>query len=46
MRRVVFVLAAVAALAGAVASMVPASGQAEGEAAPISGITMDTATGG
>ena len=35
MRRIVFVLVAVGALAGAVAYMAPASGQADGEAAPI-----------
>ena len=38
MRRMVFGLAAVAALAGAVAAMAPALGQADGEAAPIFGI--------
>ena len=36
----VFVLAAVGALAGMVATMVSASGQADGEAAPIFGIKM------
>jgi Cytochrome P460 len=40
MRRIVFVLVAVAALAGVVAYMAPASGQADGEAAPISGIKI------
>src|ERR1700730_18074850 len=40
MRRIVFVLAAVGALAGVVADMAPASGQADGEAAPISGIKI------
>jgi len=35
MRRIVFVLVAVVALAGVVAHMVPASGQADKEAAPI-----------
>ena len=35
MRRIVFVLVAVGALAGLVATMAPASGQADGEAAPI-----------
>jgi len=35
MRRIVFVLIAVAALAGVVAHMVPASGQADQEAVPI-----------
>src|SRR5271169_4948550 len=39
MRRIVFVMVAVVALAGVVASMAPASGQAE-EAAPIYGITI------
>ena len=38
MRRIVFVLVAVAALAGVVAYMAPASGQADGEAAPIFGV--------
>jgi hypothetical protein len=40
MRRIVFVLVAVGALAGAVAYMAPASGQAEGEAAPIFGVKL------
>lgn len=40
MRRIVLVLVAVAALAGAVAYMAPASGQAEGEAAPIFGVKL------
>ena len=40
MRRIVFVLVAGAALAGVVAYMVPASGQADGEAAPIFGIKL------
>jgi hypothetical protein len=40
MRRIVFVLVAVVALAGVVAYMVPASGQADGEAAPIFGIKI------
>ena len=40
MRRIVFVLVAVAVLAGMVAYMVPASGQADGEAAPIYGIKI------
>ena len=35
MRRIVFVLMAGVALAGVVAYMAPASGQADGEAAPI-----------
>jgi Cytochrome P460 len=39
-RRIVLVLVAVAALAGAVAYMAPASGQAEGEAAPIFGVKL------
>jgi Prokaryotic membrane lipoprotein lipid attachment site len=48
MRRIVFVLVAVVALAGVVAYVVPASGQADGEAAPIFGVNIppDTATGG
>ena len=37
MRRIVFVLVAVVALAGVVAYMAPASGQPDGDAAPISG---------
>jgi hypothetical protein len=40
MRRAVFVLVAVVALAGAVASMAPASGQADGEGAPIYGVKL------
>jgi len=40
MRRIVFVLVAGVALAGVVASMAPASGQADGEAAPIFGVTI------
>ena len=40
MSRIVFVLIAVMALAGAVAYIVPASGQADGEAAPIFGIKI------
>ena len=40
MRRIVLVLVAVAALAGAVAYMAPASGQAEGVAAPIFGVKL------
>ena len=40
MRRMVFVLVAGIALAGVVASMPPASGQADGEAAPIFGVTI------
>ena len=40
MKRIVFVLVTVIALAGVVAYMVPASGQAGGEAAPIYGITI------
>ena len=35
MKRIAFLLVAVAALAGVVASMAPASGQADEEAAPI-----------
>src|SRR5436190_5110581 len=40
MRRIVFVLVAVVALAGMVAYMAPASGEADGEAAPIFGIKI------
>jgi Cytochrome P460 len=40
MRRMVVVLVAGVALAGVVASMTPASGQADGEAAPIFGVTI------
>jgi Cytochrome P460 len=40
MRRTVFVLVAVGALAGVAASIAPASGQADGEAAPIYGVKM------
>src|ERR687897_875493 len=40
MRRIVFMLVAVGALAGVVAYMAPASGQADGEAAPIFGIKI------
>jgi hypothetical protein len=40
MKRIAFLLFAVVALAGVVAYMVPASGQADGEAAPIYGITI------
>jgi cytochrome P460 len=40
MRQIMFVLVAVAALAGTVASMVPAPAQNDGEAAPIFGITI------
>jgi hypothetical protein len=40
MRRLVFVLVAVVALAGVVAYMAPASGQADGEAAPIFGVKV------
>jgi Cytochrome P460 len=40
MRRIVFALVAVGALAGMVAYMAPASGQAEGEAAPIYGVKI------
>jgi len=48
MRRLVFVLVAVVALAGVVAYMASASGQADGETAPIFGVKIppDTATGG
>jgi hypothetical protein len=40
MRRIVFAPFAVAALAGMVADMAPASGEADGEAAPIFGIKI------
>ena len=40
MKQIVFVLVAVAALGGVVAYMAPASGQADGDAAPIYGITI------
>ena len=40
MRRIVFVLVAVGALASGVAYMAPASGQADGEAAPIFGVKI------
>ncbi len=40
MRRIVFALVAVAALAGVVANMAPVSGQADGEAAPIFGVKI------
>lgn len=40
MRRIVFALVAVGALAGVVAHMGPASGQADGEAAPIFGVKI------
>ncbi len=40
MRRIVFVLVAVGALASVVAYMAPASGQADGEAAPIFGVKI------
>ena len=40
MRRIVLVPVAVAALAGVLAYMAPASGQAEGEAAPIFGVKL------
>jgi Cytochrome P460 len=40
MRRIVFALVAVAALAGTAGYMAPASGQADGEAAPIYGIKI------
>ena len=48
MRRIIVVLVAGVALAGVVAYMAPASGQADGEAAPIFGVKIppDTATGG
>jgi len=40
MRRIVFVLVAVVALPGVLAYMVPASGQTDGEAAPIFGVKI------
>ena len=40
MRRIVLVLAAVGALGGAAATIVPSSGQTDGEAAPIYGIKI------
>ena len=40
MRRIVFVLVAVGTLAGVVADMAPASGQDDGEAAPIFGVKI------
>src|SRR5580704_14404131 len=40
MRRIVFMLAAVGGLAGVAAYMAPASGQSDGEAAPISGVKI------
>jgi Cytochrome P460 len=40
MRRIVLVLVGVVALAGVVALMAPASGQADGEAAPIFGVKI------
>jgi hypothetical protein len=40
MNRTVFVLSGVAALAGGVAHMGPASGRADGEAAPVYGIKI------
>ncbi len=40
MRRIVLVLVAVVALGGVVAYMAPASGQADGEAAPIFGVKI------
>jgi len=40
MRRIVFLLVAVVALAGVVTYMAPASGQADGEAAPIFGVKI------
>ncbi len=46
MRRIAFALVAAVALAGVVAYMVPASGQADGEAAPIFGLKIPPATGG
>jgi hypothetical protein len=40
MRRIVFVLVAAVALAGVVADIAPASGQSDGEAAPIFGVRI------
>ena len=47
MRRNAVVVVAVVAMAGVVAVMAPASGQVDGEAAPIYGVRLppDTATG-
>jgi hypothetical protein len=48
MKQMVSVLVAVAGLAGALAPMAPAAGQADGTTAPIYGIKLppDTVTGG
>jgi hypothetical protein len=40
MKRIIFALVGVAALAGAVATTAPVSGQSNGEAAPIYGVTI------
>jgi hypothetical protein len=40
MKRIAFLLVAVAALSGVVAYMAPASGHADEEAAPIFGVTI------
>jgi hypothetical protein len=40
MRRIVFMLVAVGALAGVVAHVAPASGQADGDAAPVFGVKL------
>jgi hypothetical protein len=40
MKRIVFALAGIGVLAGAVATTAPVSGQSEGEAAPIYGIKL------
>jgi ABC-type phosphate transport system permease subunit len=40
MRRIAFLLVAVVALDGVVTSMAPASGQADGEVAPIFGVII------
>jgi hypothetical protein len=40
MRRIVFVLVAVVALAGVITYIAPASGQADEEAAPIFGVKI------
>src|ERR1700749_3499066 len=40
MKRMIFVLAGVGALAGGIAAIAPVSGQSDGEAAPIYGIKL------
>jgi hypothetical protein len=48
MKRIAFLLVAIATMAGVVVTMAPASGRADDEAVPIFGIKTppDTATGG